>query len=144
MTKEMAENFIRWSMAGNSEDRFRPNEHLHLVLRLMYYSHVKTAYIRRLRPIDIKKNPDGTGEGYYITMRSGQYMYYFSIRKEEMELLEAYIEKYNVGRDEEIIQVGERALTKVFDKIAEVYKPSGQSNKLRLVEVYYAGIGRES
>lgn len=143
MTREMAENFIRWSMAGNSEDRFRPNEHLHLVLRLMYYSHIKTAYIRRLTPADIEKSKDGRGYANYVTERGGEYVYSIRLEKEEMELLESYIAKHNVGKHEPIVQVGERALTKVFDKIAEVYRPSGQVSKPRLYDVYKAGIGKE-
>jgi len=142
MTREMAENFIRWSMAGNSEDKFRPNEHLHLVLRLMYYSHVKPAYIYRLTPYEIRKKSNETGEGYYVTMRSGEYMYFFDIRKEEMDLLEAYIAKYNVGLREYIIQRDGRSIRKVFKKIAKVYKESGKP-PAQLKEVYYAGISKE-
>lgn len=143
MTRELAENFIRWSMAGNSEDRFRPNEHLHLVLRLMYYSHIKTVYIRRLTPSDIEKSPDGGGYANYTTERGGEYLYSARIEKEEMDLLEAYIKKHNVKQDKPIIQVGERALTKIFDRVAEVYKVSGEP-KARLVDIYFAGIGKES
>lgn len=142
MTREMVENFIHWSLEGNSEDRFRRNEHLHLVLRLMYYSHIKHSYVDRLTPSDIKRNVDGTGEGYYTTMRGGEYMYYFQIRKEEMELLSAYIEKYNVKQDEPIIQIRRHAIRKVFREIAEVYKVQGIP-KPQLKEVYFAGLSKD-
>lgn len=141
MTREMAEKYIRWSMAGNSEDRFRPNEHLHLVLRLMYYSHVKPVYIYRLKPYEISTKRGGCGEGC-ITKESGECVGFIQIRKEEMELLNAYIEKYNIKRYKPVIQVGERAIRKVFTHIVDVYRIPGEK-KPRLIDVYFAGIGKE-
>ena len=139
MTREMAENFIKWSIAGDSEDRFRCNDHLHLVLSLMYYSHLKPAYIYRLCPLDVKENADGSGSVDFVTMRGGEYVYSASIRKEEMGELKAYVKKYNVKTDSPIIQVGERNIRKVFGEIATVYRETGKP-KAQLKDVYFAGL----
>ena len=139
MTREMAENFIKWSIAGDSEDRFRYNDHLHLVLSLMYYSHLKPAYIYRLRSLDVEENADGSGSVDFVTMRGGENSYYCSIRKEEMGELKAYIKKYNVQANKPIIQVGERNIRKVFGEIATVYRETGKP-KAQLKDVYFAGL----
>lgn len=139
MTREMAEKYIKWSIAGDSEDRFRCNDHLHLVLSLMYYSHLKPVYIYRLRLSDVKENANGSGNAEFVTLRGGEYSYYVSIRKEEMDELKAYIKKYNVQADSPIIQVGERNIRKVFGEIAAVYRESGKP-PAQLKEVYFAGL----
>ena len=134
MTKEQAENLIILSLNGNGIN-FRENIHMHLVLLLMYRCHLKPAYIYKLRPIDIQELEDGTGIGRYTTKRWGN-IHEFNIDEYTMHRIKLYMkEHYWVPKEAPLLQVKERAMRKLFVKMADWNHVNGS-----LIDVYYAGL----
>lgn len=133
MTKEQVEKLIILSLNGNGIN-FRENDHMHLVLLLMYKCHLKPAYIYRLRPVDIQEFEDGTGIGRYTTKRWGN-THEFKIDDYTMHRIKLYIRKHRIPKEANLLRVKERAMRKLFVKMADWNKVNGS-----LIDVYYAGL----
>ena len=133
MTVEEAELWIRRMEGGNSDDAYRPSSNISIVMRLMLHSHLKMAAVCNLTVGDYRRRE-------YISARNAEYVYSFEVAEEDDEIVRKHIRENQIGENDYLITVSDRALRGKFQNMVSVYY-NGQGERPELSDLYHAGLG---
>lgn len=136
MTKEEAELWIKRLEGGNSDDAYRPSTNLSIVMRLMLHSHIKMTAICNMTVAEYKHRE-------YISARNAEYCYPFEVAEEDDRIVQKHISKNDLGENDYLITVSDRALRGKFQNMVSVYY-NGQGKRPEIGDFYYAGLGIEN
>ena len=129
MTREEAEKLIYKSVKVTT-DEYKQNYHLHLVLVLMYYYHFTEKDAMKFSFNQIKGEDNG---GYIVTPHYEKRKCTDTYKVDEwgMDWIKDYKQRYKVGSDEQLIQIGERAVRYAFKAVARFCHVEGQLKDVR-------------